>query len=96
MRFRFLLWQLGRQLASASRRDGEFRRHLYEHQLIFQLRSRDGRVARHFLVADQRILPLAGSCPFADLDVVFSDDRWGCRALNPRSRHQAFFEGVDA
>ncbi len=60
MKFRFLLWMLGRLMNKASHTNPEFQQQLAEKDLVFQLHTLDGRVARHFIVKDQRITSKRG------------------------------------
>jgi len=61
MKFRFLLWMLGRLMAKASRDNPAFRQQLEGRDLVFQLHTLDGKVARHFIVANQRITSRRGT-----------------------------------
>lgn len=47
MKFRFLLWMLGRLMAKASRDNPAFRQQLEGRDMVFQLYTLDGKVARH-------------------------------------------------
>ena len=55
MKFRFLLWMLGRLMAKASRNNPDFQKQLGDKDLTFQLHTLDGKVARHYRVKDQRV-----------------------------------------
>lgn len=94
MRFRFLLWMLAHLLASASRQDSRLRRCLSGRRLVFQLQTRDGRIARHFIVGDLCVHSAGGIYPHADLSVIFCDAPCGSQALRRESRPQAFLEGI--
>lgn len=50
MKFRLLLWMLGRLMAKASRDNPAFQKQLEGKDLVFQLHTLDGKVARHYLV----------------------------------------------
>lgn len=60
MKFRFLLWVMGLLMRKASRTNPAFQQQLGDKELVFQLQTLDGKVARHFVVKDQRITSKAG------------------------------------
>ena len=55
MKFRFLLWMLGLLMGKASRTNPAFQQQLGDKDLVFQLQTLDGKVARHFRIKDHRI-----------------------------------------
>ena len=61
---------------------------------MFQLQTRDGRIARHFIVGDLCVHSAGGIYPHADLNVIFCDALCGSQALRRESRPQAFLEGI--
>ena len=61
MKFRLLLWMLGRLMAKASRDNAAFQEQLAGKDLVFQLHTLDGKVARHFIVRDQRVTSKRGT-----------------------------------
>src|SRR5690554_8025061 len=54
MKFRFLLWMLGRMMSKASKTNPAFQKQLDGKDLTFMLHTLDGKVARHFVVANNR------------------------------------------
>ena len=54
MKFRFLLWMLGFLMGRASRKNPAFAQQLADKDLVFQLQTLDGKVARHFKVKNLR------------------------------------------
>jgi hypothetical protein len=63
MKFRLLLWVLGLMMGKASRTNPAFQQQLGDKDLAFQLQTLDGKVARHFIVKDQRITSRSGVHP---------------------------------
>jgi hypothetical protein len=61
MKFRFLLWMLGRLMTKASRDNAEFQQQLAGKDLVFQLHTLDGKIARHFIVKDLRVISKRGT-----------------------------------
>lgn len=49
MKFRFLLWAMGLLMARASRNNPAFQQQLKGKDLVFQMQTLDGKVARHFI-----------------------------------------------
>lgn len=94
MKFRLLLWLLGRLLAGASRRNAEFRQQLVDRDLVFQLQTQDGRIARHFIVRDQRIRSAPGSVPQPAFSIAFRDAPYAFGALTASNRQLAFMQGI--
>lgn len=94
MKFRLLLWLLGRLLAGASRRNPEFREQLQGRELVFQLQTRDGRIARHFIVRDQRIRSASGTVVQPAFSVAFRDAAYGFATLTADNRQLAFMQGI--
>ena len=60
MKFRFLLWMLGRLMAKASRTNPDFQQQLAGKELVFQLHTLDGKVSRQFIIKNQRVSSRAG------------------------------------
>lgn len=89
MPFRLFLWWLGHRLTRRSLQDPRLQHCLHGRHLVFQLATRDGRIARHFLVADGRVLALAGAYPHADISLLFRDARCGLHVLRHSNRQLA-------
>lgn len=96
MKFRFLLWLLGRLLAGASRSNSEFREQLVDRDLVFQLQTRDGKVARHFIVKDQRIRSGSGGVAHPAFSIVFRDSAYGFATLTAANKQLAFMQGIQS
>jgi hypothetical protein len=62
MKFRFLLWMLGFLMGKASRKNPAFQQQLVDKDMVFQLQTLDGKVARHFKVKTS-VLPATGLIP---------------------------------
>lgn len=60
MKFRFLLWAMGLLMARASRNNPAFQQQLKDKDLVFQMQTLDGKVARHFIVSGERISSKGG------------------------------------
>ena len=80
MKFRFLLWMLGFLMGKASRKNPAFQQQLVDKDMVFQLQTLDGKVARHFKVKDQRITSHSGLYPDPVFAIAFKDAANGVAA----------------
>lgn len=94
MKFRFLLWMLGRLMARASRRNPAFRQQLEGRDLVFQLHTLDGRIARHFIVKDQRVSSRRGVASAPAFAIGFKDAAYGYATLTAKNKQLAFMQGI--
>ncbi|MCU1740460.1 MULTISPECIES: SCP2 sterol-binding domain-containing protein [unclassified Pseudomonas] len=94
MKFRFLLWALGLLMARASRKNPAFQQQLADKALVFQLQTLDGKVARHFIVNDQRISSRSGTYPEPAFAIVFKDAAYGFATLQAKNKQLAFMTGI--
>ncbi|EEB60393.1 conserved hypothetical protein [Pseudomonas syringae pv. tomato T1] len=94
MKFRFLLWMLGRMMARASRDNPDFQQQLAGKNLTFQLQTTDGRIARHFVVQDQRIRTASGVVAEPAFAIAFRDAAFGFATLQAKNKQLAFMRGV--
>ncbi len=94
MKFRFLLWMLGRLMAKASRDNPAFRQQLEGRDLVFQLHTLDGKVARHFIVDNQRITSKRGTASEPAFAIGFKDGAYGYAALTAQNKQLAFMQGI--
>ncbi|KPW39385.1 hypothetical protein ALP45_200032 [Pseudomonas coronafaciens pv. atropurpurea] len=94
MKFRFLLWMLGRLMARASRDNPDFQQQLAGKNLTFQLQTTDGKVARHFVVEDQRIRSASGMVADPAFAIAFRDSAYGFATLQAKNKQLAFMRGI--
>ena len=94
MKFRFLLWMLGRLMAKASRDNPAFRQQLEGRDLVFQLHTLDGKVARHFIVDNQRITSRRGTVSEPAFAIGFKDGAYGYATLTAPNKQLAFMQGI--
>ncbi|WP_026144816.1 hypothetical protein [Pseudomonas asplenii] len=94
MKFRFLLWAMGLLMARASRNNPAFQQQLADKALVFQLQTLDGRIARHFIVKDQRITSKSGSHPEPAFAIGFKDAAYGFATLQAKNKQLAFMTGI--
>ena len=94
MKFRFLLWMLGRLMAKASRENPEFQQQLAGKDLVFQLHTLDGRIARHFIVRDQRVVSKRGTTSAPAFAIGFKDGAYGFATMSAKNKQLAFMQGI--
>lgn len=94
MKFRFLLWMLGRLMAKASRDNPAFQQQLIDRDMQFQLHTLDGKVARHFIVKDQRITSKRGPASQPAFALGFKDAAYGFATMNAKNKQLAFMQGI--
>lgn len=94
MKFRFLLWMLGRLMAKASKTNPEFQKQLEGKELAFQLHTLDGKLARHFVVKDQRIVSRSGAHPAPAFALGFKDSAFGFATMTAKNKQLAFMQGI--
>ena len=94
MKFRFLLWMLGRLMAKASRTNPEFQQQLVGKDLVFQLHTLDGKLARHFIVKDQRVVSKRGVASAPAFALGFKDATYGFATMTAKNKQLAFMQGI--
>ena len=94
MKFRFLLWMLGRLMAKASRDNPDFQQQLAGKDLTFQLHTLDGKIARHFIVKDQRIQSKRGPAREPAFSLGFKDGAYGFATMTAKNKQLAFMQGI--
>jgi hypothetical protein len=94
MKFRFLLWMLGRLMAKTSRTNPEFQKQLEGRDMVFQLHTLDGKCARHFVVKDQRITSKSGTASAPAFALGFKDAAYGFATMTAKNKQLAFMQGI--
>lgn len=94
MKFRFLLWAMGLLMARASRTNPAFSQQLKDRDLVFQLQTLDGKVARHFIVKDMRVTSKGGTVADPAFAIAFKDAAFGYETLQAKNKQLAFMQGI--
>lgn len=94
MKFRFLLWMLGRLMAKASRDNAAFQQQLAGKDLVFQLHTLDGKIARHFIVKDLRVVSKRGTTSQPAFAIGFKDGAYGFATMSAKNKQLAFMQGI--
>lgn len=96
MKLRFLLWLLGLLMAFASWRNPAFRQHLSDKDLTFEFFTLDDKVARHFVVKDQRVRSCSGRASAAAFGIAFKDAASALTTLTAANKQLAFMQGIQS
>ena len=94
MKFRFLLWMLGFLMSKASRKNPAFQQQLVDKDLVFQLQTLDGKVARHYRIKDKRVTSHAGVAREPAFAIGFKDALYGFATMNAKNKQLAFMQGI--
>ena len=94
MKFRFLLWMLGRLMAKASRENPAFQQQLEGRDLVFQLHTLDGKLARHYIVKNQRVTSKRGPAEAPSFAIGFKDAAYGFATMTAKNKQLAFMQGI--
>lgn len=94
MKFRFLLWMLGRLMAKSSRNNPALQQQLVDKDMTFQLHTLDGKIARHFIVKDQRIISKRGPAEAPAFALGFKDATYGFATMTAKNKQLAFMQGI--
>lgn len=94
MKFRFILWAMGLLMARASRNNPAFQQQLRDKDLVFQMQTLDGKVARHFIVSNERISSKAGQHAQPAFAIAFKDAAYGFATLQASNKQLAFMQGI--
>ncbi len=96
MKFRILLWLLGRMLAKASAKNPAMQEKLADKQLAFTLHSLDNSVARSYFVRQQRISSTSGVTEEPVFSIGFRDPAYGFSVLTAKNKQLAFMQGIQS
>ena len=94
MKFRLLLWILGRMMTKASKTNPAFQQQLEGKDLTFMLHTLDGKVARHFVIKNNRLSSHSGVAPEPAFSLGFKDAAFGYNTMQAKNKQLAFMQGI--
>jgi|SRR5690554_3816144 len=94
MKFRFLLWMLGRLMRKASHTNPAFQQQLEGKDLTFMLHTLDGKVARHFTIRNNRLESRSGAVQDPEFSIGFKDAAFGFATMQAKNKQLAFMQGI--
>jgi len=93
IKFRMLLWFLGRMMKKASRKSEEFKKQLAGQDMVFQIQTEDGKAARQFIVKDNAVASKGKAASDPVFTINFRDADTGLRIMTSKDRN-AFMKGI--
>jgi hypothetical protein len=93
LKFKFLLWMLGRLLKGAIRKDPKAAAYVAGQDVTFQIRTAGG-IGRHYHISNGGITSTAGISPNAMFTMTFSGPGAGFRILSDKDSQTAFLQGL--
>lgn len=94
MKFRILLWLLGRMLRKASYSNADLQKQLEGKELGFSLLTLDGKVARSFHVNRQRVSSSGGIMASPAFTLGFRDAAYAYQVMTAKNKQLAFMQGI--
>lgn len=94
MKFRLLLWVMGFLMSRASKKEPKLQEKIADKQINFQIKTRDGQVARHFVVADNLIKSHSGECQNPAFTLEFADASTGFATFTAANGQEAFMKAI--
>jgi len=81
--FRTILFALGPVLNKTAGRRPAFRARLRQHDIVAQIRLKDGSIGRHFMISGGKVRSVSGLHPRPDVDMVFKDVATALTMMKP-------------
>ncbi|WP_211233598.1 helicase [Zooshikella ganghwensis] len=94
IKLKLLLWVMGLLMGRASKRNEKLRKKLDDKQLTVQFQTDDQRVARHFIIENQKILSRSGVADQHDFAISFKDAGTGLAVLTAKNSQLAFMQAI--
>ena len=92
-KFRFMLWMLALMMRKAARKNVEFKEKLKGKDFSFQIKTEDGKAARCYVVAEQRIKSRRGLVVDPAFTISFKDAATGFNIITSSNKN-AFMKGI--
>jgi ubiquinone biosynthesis protein UbiJ len=93
MKFRMLLWALGFMMKKASKKNPDFQKKLVGKDFSFQIQTLDGKIARQFIVKDERVKSAGGTAKDPAFSISFKDAETGLYIMTAKDKN-AFMKGI--
>lgn len=93
MKFRMLLWALGLMMKKASKKNPDFQKQLAGKDFAFQIQTQDGKIARHFIVKNDRVKSKSGVVKDPAFSISFKDSETGLYIMTAKDKN-AFMKGI--
>lgn len=93
MKFKILLYLLARMILQANKKNDLFKKMVAGKKLAFQIKTRNGKIARHFTVNQGKIQSKPKAHPAPDFSIVFETAKYGFFVLTSKDKN-AFLQGI--
>lgn len=93
IKFKLLLWALALLMKKAARKNPDFAKQLEGKDFAFQLQTEDGKVTRHFVIADNQVRSKAKAHKDPAFTISFKDSLTGLSILTSKDKN-AFMKGI--
>ena len=95
MKFWFLLLVLGWRMRWLANNNDAFKEKLEEKDTVLQFRTESGKVARYFVIRDQKVKPCGGIHPKPNMCMSFKDAQYAFKAImNVKKDKMAIMKGM--
>src|SRR5690554_5844842 len=92
-KFRALLWALGLLMRKSARKNPDFRKQLDGKNFAFQLQTADGKVVRHYKIADKKVVSKRRAHKDPAFTISFKNAETGLRIMTSKDKN-AFMKGI--
>ena len=93
MKFKIVLWVLGRLMARAEKTNPAFKEKLKNQDITMEIKSHDG-TARHFIFKDETIRSYSGPAHQPTLSLNFKNSRIGFNAFTAKDKKRAMMNCI--
>ena len=91
MKFWFLLWVLGIRMWWLDRKNEDFQRKLADQDIVLQFQTHDGKIARHYIIKDERVHAFGGAHTEPSLTLSFKDADYAVETISKAGKDPMIF-----
>ena len=93
MKFRLMLWALGLMMKKASKNNPDLQKQLEGKDFTFQIKTQDEKIARRFIVKNNRVRSKGGVDSDPAFSIAFKDADTGISIMTAKDKN-AFMKGI--
>ncbi len=93
MKFKILLWFLGRLLKKASKKNPDFQKKIQDKNVVIQFQTKDKRIAKHYVFANNQVKSITGQHENSNLTLSFFDANYAFELLK-KPKMNLFMQGI--
>ncbi|PIE41810.1 MAG: helicase [Gammaproteobacteria bacterium] len=91
MKFWFMLWVLGLRMWWLARNNEDFQRNLSGQDIILQFQTHDGKIARHYVIKNERVHAFGGQHLQPSLVLSFKDAAFAADTISKAGKDPSIF-----